>query len=275
MRCVALFLLRVTLAPALVLLVSLAQKRWGHTLGGRLVGLPLTTGPLLVLITLMSGTEATAIAAHGVVGGQISVVAYCATYAHLAGRVRWWQALPGAWAVALASVLVLQTVSSTWVATAVVLAAAAVALRTWPVWPGDARLTRIPARWETPARALTTGALVATLTGLAQVVGPRVAGLLATAPVIVSVLGPTTHRASGPAAAAALLRGTTMSISGTTMFSAVIASTIIGLGALPAFALGLLALVATDVALAQARARTVTRIPPAAPADDVAPSLAP
>ena len=69
MRCVALFLLRVTLAPALVLLVSLAQKRWGHTLGGRLVGLPLTTGPLLVLITLMSGTEATAIAAHGVVGG--------------------------------------------------------------------------------------------------------------------------------------------------------------------------------------------------------------
>lgn len=254
-------LLRMTLTPALVLLVSLVQRRWGHALGGRLIGLPLTTGPFLVLVTLSEGTAATALAAHGVVAGQISVVAFCAGYSHVARRRRWWQALPAAWALAFACVVALQGVASTWAAAAVVVAAVVVALRTWPTFPGAAVPERVPARWETPVRAVVTGFLVATLTGLARVLGPHLAGLLATTPVIVSVLGPATHRTAGPAAASALLRGTTMSIAGSTMFSAVVAATVVPIGAVVAFALALAALVATDLLLAWQRSISAVQVP--------------
>ncbi len=254
-------LLRMTLTPALVLLVSLVQRRWGNALGGRLIGLPLTTGPFLVLVTLAEGTAATALAAHGVVAGQISVVAFCAAYAHLAHRTRWWRALPAAWAIAFTCVVALQGVAVTWVVAAVVVAAVVVALRTWPTLPGAVAPERVPARWETPVRAVVTGVLVATLTGLARVLGPHLAGLLATTPVIVSVLGPATHRASGPAAASALLRGTTVSIAGSTMFSAVVAATVVPLGAVAAFALALVALVATDGLLAWLRSRSADPAP--------------
>ncbi|HSN06187.1 MAG TPA: hypothetical protein VLV82_02505 [Candidatus Angelobacter sp.] len=253
--------LRMTLTPVLVLIVSLVQRRWGHALGGRLIGLPLTTGPFLVLVSLSEGTAATALAAHGVVAGQISVVAFCATYARVARRRPWWQALPSAWAVAFASVLVLQGVGSTWAAAAVVVGSVVVALRTWPTFPGAAVPERVPARWETPVRAVVTGFLVATLTGLARVLGPHLAGLLATTPVIVSVLGPATQRASGPAAASALLRGTSMSIAGSTMFSAVVAATIVPFGAAVSFVLALLALVATDLLLAWQRSISTAAAP--------------
>lgn len=264
-------LLRMTLTPALVLLVSLVQRRWGNALGGRLIGLPLTTGPFLVLVLLSQGPTATALAAHGVVAGQISVVAFCAGYSHLARRTRWWRALPGAWVLAFACVVALQGVASTWLAAAVVVAAVVVALRTWPSFPGAAAPPRVPAAWETPVRAVVTGALVATLTGLARVLGPHLAGLLATTPVIVSVLGPATHRASGPAAASALLRGTTVSIAGSTMFSAVVAATIVPLGGVAAFTLALGALVVTDLLLAWQRSLSAGAVPdvPAYSADGV------
>ncbi len=254
-------LLRMTLTPALVFLISLVQRRFGHALGGRLIGLPLTTGPFLVLVTLSEGTSATALAAHGVVAGQISVVAFCATYSHLARRWPWWRALPGSWVVALASVVALQGVAGTWVVAGIVVVTVVVALRTWPAFPGAAVVERVPARWETPVRAAVTGVLVATLTGAARVLGPHLAGLLATTPVIVSVLGPATHRASGPAAASVLLRGTTASIAGSTMFSAVVAATVVPLGAVAAFGLALLALVATDLLLTWQRSVSALAMP--------------
>ena len=251
---VGVFLLRMTLTPALVLVVSLVQRRWGHALGGRLIGLPLTTGPFLVLVSLSQGAAATSLAAHGVVAGQVAVVAFCATYSHAARRARWSVALPAGWAAAFASVVLLQGVPSTWLAAAVVVVAVEVALRTWPGGDADDAAARAPARWETPVRALVTGTLVATLTGMARVLGPHLAGILATTPVIVSVLGPATQRTSGPTAAASLLRGTTTSIAGSTMLSAVVAATVVPLGAPVAFTLGLAALVATDLLLARARA---------------------
>lgn len=270
MSAVAVLLLRLTLTPSLVLLVSVVQRRWGHALGGRLIGLPLTTGPFLVLLSLSEGAAATAVAAHGVVAGQIAVVGYCAAYAHTARRAPWWLALPTGWAAAFASVVVLQAVPSTWVAAAVVVTASAVALLTWPRPPDRPVAPRVPRAWETPVRAVVTGALVATLTGLARVLGPHLAGLLATTPVIVSVLGPATQRSSGPEAAAELLRGTTTSIAGSTMLSAVVAAAIVPLGGPLAFLLGLGALVVTDLVLAGVLPRLATASrPPAYEVDEV------
>ena len=85
----SILLLRLLLTPTLVVLVSYIQKRWGHALGGRVIGLPLSTGPFLILIYLMDGAGQTANATHGVVAGQIAVVSYCYIFTYVSWRKAW------------------------------------------------------------------------------------------------------------------------------------------------------------------------------------------
>lgn len=249
----AVLLLRFALAPLTLVVVTLVQRRFGHALGGRVVGLPLTTGPFLVLVAITEGPTATAVAAAGVVAGQVSVVLFCTSYAHLARRVVPVVALVGALVVGLAGVLLVRRVTGPWWALVVVFTVIAVAQATWPTDVGDRGADPEPPRWELPMRMATAAVVVGTVTALARVLGPFVAGLLSTAPVILSVLAPTTHRGYGVDATSALLRGTVWSMPGTIMFAAVVATVVGTWGAVPAFVLGLAALVAVDRALTAVR----------------------
>jgi len=47
-------LLRICLTPIAFALVSRAQSRFGDWIGGRLIGLPLTTGPFLLTVCVTS-----------------------------------------------------------------------------------------------------------------------------------------------------------------------------------------------------------------------------
>ena len=123
----SILLLRLLLTPTLVVLVSYIQKRWGHAIGGRVIGLPLSTAPFLVLIYLMDGAEQTARAAHGVVAGQIAVVSYCYIFTFINWRRAWPFALLSGWLVAgLADVSLVQ-LESTWLAGAIVVFVSALA----------------------------------------------------------------------------------------------------------------------------------------------------
>lgn len=237
--------LRLLLTPLVVWLVAVVARRLGPAAGGRLVGLPLTTGPFLVVVVLADGPGLAAAAARGVVAGQISVVAFCATYAHLARRVRPRPALMAALGAGMVAALVLTLVSATWVAALIVVGAIVVCLRTWPP---AAAVPAAPAdrRWETPVRMTVSGSLVAGLSGAAKVVGPQVAGLLSTAPVILSVMTPSTHRNAGPSAAVALTRGAVASMPASVVFSAVLAYALTLLSPWPAFLLAGGALLVAD-----------------------------
>src|SRR6266403_1907809 len=48
--------LKLVLTPALIGTATLAGRRWGQSVGGWLVGLPLTTGPVAFFIALDHGT---------------------------------------------------------------------------------------------------------------------------------------------------------------------------------------------------------------------------
>src|SRR5690349_10114926 len=142
----AILVLRLALTPSTVLLASWVQRRLGPALGGRVVGLPLTTGPFLILLILQTGTEGAAHAAAGVVAGQLGVVGFCLGYGHLAARVRPWQALTGALAASATGVAISTVVSTTWVLAASVLAIIALGLRTWPASLGTAPKPRTERR---------------------------------------------------------------------------------------------------------------------------------
>lgn len=241
----ALLILRFTLAPLTILAATLIQRRFGHRSGGRVVGFPLTTGPFLVLIALTQGAAETSIAAHGVVAGQITVVLYCATYAHLCRRVPAWVALPGSLMTAALGVSLVRYAPTTLVALCIVLTVIAISLATWPQRIGDNDREPEPLPWELPLRMAVAGVLVGTLTAVSRLVSPYVAGLASTMPVVLSVLAPSTQVRSGVDATSELLRGTVRSMPGTLMFAAVVSWTVQSLGP-AAFALGLAALLATD-----------------------------
>ena len=81
-------LLKVLLAPLLILLATLAGRRWGPAVGGWLAGLPLTSGPVSLILALEQGPEFAARAALGTLFGLISLAAFSFAYG---------AAAPGGW----------------------------------------------------------------------------------------------------------------------------------------------------------------------------------
>ena len=201
----------------------------------------------------MEGADQTARAAHGVVAGQIAVVSYCFVFSFLSWRKPWPIALLTGWFVAGIADFTLVQLSSTWLAGATVVLVSAIAIKFWPKPLFDDHAVRVPQWWETPLKALIAGTLVASLTWAKDVIGLQAAGVLASMPVILSVLAPMTSRTYGPSAVSDLLRGTTKSLGGSVMFSTVVAATITVLPAPSAFALGLAGLITTDLALTWSR----------------------
>lgn len=82
-------ILKASFTPALVVLVWLAQRRWGDLVGGRLTALPLTSGPFVLIVVSGQGVGAGRAAAEGILAGTPTVVACCAGIRLLAARSSW------------------------------------------------------------------------------------------------------------------------------------------------------------------------------------------
>ncbi|WP_249018807.1 hypothetical protein [Conexibacter sp. S30A1] len=245
-------LLRIGLTPIAFALVTWAQASFGDRIGGRLIGLPVTTGPFLLAVCLTASRLTAAHAAIGVTTGQMSVIVFCVAYAWLARGMAPVPTALTSLALALASVLALSWLHGPWPAAAAVWTVIGVSLLLWP-WPArrppvqappaaDARGPERPPSAQTQAdmphprlagsskrspaltRALISTCVVATMATLVPVLGARPAGVITSAPVLLSIILPSTHRLSGAAGAAELARGTIVSMAATISFSAVLAS---------------------------------------------------
>ena len=197
--------LRVALAPALILAASLASRYWGPGVGGWLVALPLTSGPVAFFLALDHGSGFAATTALGSLAGAIAEVAFAVAYAFLARR-GWPLAVCGASLAFTVVAAILQQLALGWGSLTVgSVVAVAGALMLVPS-PSHAASAPRPPRWDLPARMVATAALVLLITGMATVLGPRLSGTLAMFPVYVIVLTVFAHR-SGPAHALRVLRG--------------------------------------------------------------------
>src|SRR5512139_2039614 len=74
------------LTPLLMTAATLAARRWGAAVGGWIVGLPITSGPISLFLALEQGPDFAARAAVGTLLGINAVVATLLTYALLARR---------------------------------------------------------------------------------------------------------------------------------------------------------------------------------------------
>jgi hypothetical protein len=202
----ALLLLKLTITPAVIALATLAARRFGPAVGGWLIGLPFTCGPVALFLAIDHGPAFTARVATGFVVGVIAEAAFVMGYVAVAIRGGRWQVAlaAGTAAFAAAGAAIISLGPSLPVLVAGTLAVLLVGLRV--IRASNAIVSR-PGRWELPVRmALATG-LVLAITAFAATLGPGVSGIVTTYPLISTLLAVSVHRAAGPGAAVAVYRG--------------------------------------------------------------------
>jgi len=234
-------IIKLLLTPLLIGMVSLAGRRWGPAISGWFVGLPLTSGPVMLFLALDQGTTFTARAAEGTLLGLISVASFCLIYSWLSLRVGWLGSLLVSWCVFFASTFILEQFSMpVSIAFALVIVFLAIVLKLFPTYRGKYTM-KSPPQWEVLLRMVTATAFVLVLTGISGVLGPQLSGLLTTFPIYATILGSFTHHFSGAAAAGRLLRGVVFGTFTFAVFFLIIASSIEREGIVFAFGAAVLA----------------------------------
>lgn len=215
----AIVVLKLGLTPLLIGAVSYVTRRWGPPVGGWLVALPLTSGPVLVFMALDHGRPFAATAAIGSLAGLGAISAFCVAYAAAAGRFGPPTCfIAGSLAYVGVAIALRPLVDvSAWLVLAAVLPAILAASRF--IRPSGQAHSSIPyPRWDVPARIIVAATLVLGITAIAPLLGAQWSGILATFPVYLSVVTVFTHRHLGPRAAADVLRGLLGGLFGTAAF---------------------------------------------------------
>jgi len=201
-------LLKLVLAPIIIGSASLAGRRWGAAVSGWLVGLPLTSGPVVFFLALSHSPAFALHAALGVLSGGISLVVYTLVYARLAVHFRWPVAVAGSLLAFAISTTVLRDLVFPLVPLfLVVIVLIAAGQRAIPPNTAAGGNGAGPGRWDIPGRILIGTGFILLLTGIAPFIGARLTGLLATIPLYITILTAFAHGQQGPAAAIHVLRG--------------------------------------------------------------------
>jgi hypothetical protein len=239
-------LAKIVLTPLLIAGVTLLARRWGPSIGGTVVGLPLTSTPVSIFLALEQGPAFAAEAAVGTLLGLIGQAALCLAYSWTAQRAPWWTSAGAGIASFFGATVIVESVSLSLGTTFALVCA--LLLLTAAAIPGSdpGRGPTRPPAWDLPLRMLVAAAIVVTLTTMAPRMGPRWTGLLSPFPVFALVLGAFTHRTEGAAAAGLLLRGIVLgSLSHATMF-VVVASLLVRGGLVRTYMLAALAALAVN-----------------------------
>ena len=245
----AMLWLKLLLVPGLLLATSLAGRRWGPRVAGRLAGLPVVIGPILVVLTLQHGPAFGARAAFAALGGVAAVLAFNLVYAWRC-RVRGW---PQAWGAAACSWVLAVCALAAWqpgVAVSVVLGVGALwgAPRLFPPLAAAAAPRPLTAA-DLALRMAMGAALTLAITAASDRLGPLWSGLVTTFPVMTSVLAVASHRSQGPAFTGTLLRGMVTGMAGFAAFCIAFATALPLLGTGVSIAVAVAAALSTQLAV--------------------------
>ncbi len=239
----AILFLKLTLTPLMIGAASLGARRWGPLVGGWLVSLPLTSGPVALFLALGHGPAFGAAAARASVAGSIAIVAFCVAYARVA-TVRDWGAamLAAALAWLLGAAFAERSLGLPLAVLAgLVVAAWAAGMRLMPRRRSAAPDAAQPP-WELTLRMASGTAVVVFVTALAPLVGPGVSGLLAMLPVMGTVLALFAHLRQSADSAIGVLQGILAGLLGTVVFLAIVSVALVPLGVPASFAVAVLAI---------------------------------
>jgi hypothetical protein len=234
-------LLKLIITPALIGGASLASRRWGPEIGGWLVGIPFTSGPVTFFLALSYGEQFASAAAISIYAGALSQIAFCFGYAWTARHGLLLAMVAGTFCFALITLGLNAGPLPVIVLAPLVIAVLFLSNLFFPKGRQAQKAPmQNPPAWDIPLRMFITTALVLLLTGLAPLLGSRLTGLLTPFPIYASIMALFAHRLHGPAAAVRVLHGLLLGLFAFAGFFLVLAFTIVPFGVLPAFALAIL-----------------------------------
>src|SRR5579862_6611431 len=238
---------------------TLAGRRWGNAVSGWLIGLPLTSGPLLLVLALEHGRPFASRTAAGSLSGAVAEAAFCVGWAFgrraplLVASLGFAAAAAAVHAVALVVLVPVSLVA---------------ALALLPPFPPPADPVPTP-RWDLAARAVVAVLVIVSLSAAATTIGARLTGLLAVYPAYSAILASFALRLEGRAAAVGLLRGLLVGLFSFAAFYSLLACLLPSTGTGGAFAAAIAAaLTVQGVSLLRILRRPASRserhLPPAA-----------
>lgn len=249
-------LAKLLLAPACVVAVSLAGRRWGVAAAGILGGLPVVAGPILVVLTLVHGRSFGAEAAAGALLGLAALAIFVVVFGKVAERSGPLASLFAGWAAFLLGVALLRLLEPPpGVSLVFVAACFAAGLSLLPAPAAAPTVVAAPPWWDLPARALAALVLVIAISAVSGALGPNLSGLLAPFPIIASVLAVFTYAHAGRDQVRVLLRNFLVGFYGFAAFCFVLASSLDSLAGPAAFAAALAAALAVQAMVFALRSR--------------------
>lgn len=245
-----LWLFKIFAVPVLVALATLAVRRWGAVVGGLLMGLPLMTGPLSAILAVDLGVDFAVASTVGILIAVAAMGPYALVCYWSAPRVHWSLCVGGSLTVFIVASGLLQMLpEGPRQAAAMAAVSLLLALALMP-------RVRVPAHavpppwWDIPFRMLATALLVVCVTLLADSLGPRVSGIVASLPIISSVVLSFMLPQVGPIAARAMVRSIALSLLAFAAFFLVVSETIGTIGIAPGYALATAVTLAMSLSLA-------------------------
>lgn len=197
--------LQLVIVPLAVLAGTLTQRRFGHAVGGLIIGLPLASLPMLLLITLQHGTTFAISMSNADLAGSLAEVAVIWVYVLAARRFTPLVTLMSALGGFVVSAGVLHFVTfSTPLAGVLAVAAFLAILRFWPT---VTREVVESGRDRLLLRVLLSGGFGLLVLVLAGPIGAGFTGLAAALPVSSLVMAFVTQQGHGANASSRLLQG--------------------------------------------------------------------
>jgi hypothetical protein len=230
--------LRLVLAPAFIVAISLIARRYGPRAGGVVGGLPVIAGPILFVLALDQGLRFAADAAVGTMLGVVALIAFVLAYVAVSRHRRWPVAITAGWAIFFVVLAAMEPVDAgAGLAVALACGACAVGVLFLPKPERGIPVASAHPPHDLLLRAACAVVPVVVITGLAGAVGPHVAGLLSSFPIITPIVAAFTHAQHGPEEATRLLYGFTVGFFAYSLFCFVIAVALVPIG-MGAFAVG-------------------------------------
>ena len=211
-------LLKLTLMPIVIALITLAIRRWGHQIGGLIGSMPWIAGAILIFFILEQGKPFGINTVQGIMTGIMALLAFCFSYAHVSRRYSWPLTLFMAYVAYTLTALTLNYLAFRLVVSygitmiSVVLALHFFAIPTGP----PARGKRLP--FDILIRMVVATVFTLVITGLADLLGPTWSGVLTPFPILTTILAIFSHSLQGSDAAVATLRGLVIGLLGFTTF---------------------------------------------------------
>lgn len=254
--------LRLLLAPAFIVTISLVARRFGARAGGMVGGLPVIAGPILLVLALDKGRGFAADAAVGTMLGVVALIAFVLAYVAVSRRYRWPAAIAAGWVAFFAVLGAMEPVDAGPVlAASLACAACAAGVALLPKPDRGTEPSTAHPRHDLVFRAACAVVPVVVITGVAGAVGSHVAGLLSSFPIITPVVAAFTQAQHGQRESTRLLYGFTIGFFSYSLFCFVIAETLRPLGIGGSFALGALVALGVQVLAVTATWRAERAIP--------------